>query len=618
MVEVTRIIELLQVFEKASGQQINYSKSSAFFSTNSANGIRRQICDFMGIKEADTNSHYLGLPSMMGRNKNVVLGYLKERIEKRIHSWDSKLLSKAGKEILIKSVVQSLPSYAMNVFLLTKELCQAIERKISQFWWSSKSTRTNGISWKSWANLSKHKNNGGMGFKNLRDFNLSLLGKQGFRLLTNEKSLVAQIFKARYYSAGNYLTAELGPNPSFIWRSVFEAKEVVSQGVRRCIGTGLETSILRVPWLPDEHNGCIESTQPALEGSLVRSLMELGGGGWDDDILQDLFTERDKELIYQIPLGSNDNHDSWYWLYEKNGVYSVKSAYKMLQKNKGSWSPSANSGFWRGIWQLKVPPKVKNMNCWRLLFGAARASAEMTFSAWWQQAVQTGDREEMELGAVLCWVLWKIRNELVWNKINLVVNKVVFLTKLTLNQYRSAQERLQRSSSNQHDDEEVLEQWTKPQIGMIKVNVDGALFDNEGYFGFGMVARGSEGGFIEAFQSSSKGRVIPNMVEALGIKEALSWIKRKGWSKVILESDCLNVVNAIKSTSCMVSPYGLLIQECKQLLSKLNDVCVMFVKRSANKVAHNLARAACFKTGCTISRSDVPTDCLSLLLKDIV
>lgn len=71
---------------------------------------------------------YFGLPNIMTRNKSVVLGFLKDRIRKRLSSWDGKLMSKASKEILLKTVIQALPTYAMNVFLLPIQMCKEIEQ----------------------------------------------------------------------------------------------------------------------------------------------------------------------------------------------------------------------------------------------------------------------------------------------------------------------------------------------------------------------------------------------------------------------------------------------------------------------------------------------------------
>lgn len=64
---------------------------------------------------------------------------------------------------------------------------------------------------------------GGLGFWDLKDFNLALLAKQGFRLQHNIYSLVYKVFKARYFTNGDFLAAELGNHPSFAWRSIIVA-----------------------------------------------------------------------------------------------------------------------------------------------------------------------------------------------------------------------------------------------------------------------------------------------------------------------------------------------------------------------------------------------------------
>ncbi|XP_062074996.1 uncharacterized protein LOC133779006 [Humulus lupulus] len=80
--EVRNVLELLDSCEKASGQKINLDKSSVFFSTNSYQNSKNQICSVLGIAEVEVGSTYLGLPNMMGRNKSTILGFLKDRIQK--------------------------------------------------------------------------------------------------------------------------------------------------------------------------------------------------------------------------------------------------------------------------------------------------------------------------------------------------------------------------------------------------------------------------------------------------------------------------------------------------------------------------------------------------------
>lgn len=91
------IVDMLQLFEKASGQQLNAAKSSVFFSVNMVQEERDLICNTLKFHEADDNTTYLGLPNTIGRNKSAMLGYLKNRMQSRIDGFDKKVLSKGGK-----------------------------------------------------------------------------------------------------------------------------------------------------------------------------------------------------------------------------------------------------------------------------------------------------------------------------------------------------------------------------------------------------------------------------------------------------------------------------------------------------------------------------------------
>ena len=105
---------------------------------------------------------------------------------------------------------------------------------MNSFWWGHSGAQNKGIHWLSWDKLSVHKNEGGMGFKNLTAFNLAMLSKQGWQLMTNHNSLVSRLFKARYFPHGSFLNSTLGHNPSFVWRSICNAKFIIRAGNRWC------------------------------------------------------------------------------------------------------------------------------------------------------------------------------------------------------------------------------------------------------------------------------------------------------------------------------------------------------------------------------------------------
>uniref|UniRef100_A0A803PII9 Reverse transcriptase domain-containing protein n=1 Tax=Cannabis sativa TaxID=3483 RepID=A0A803PII9_CANSA len=621
--EVFYISKLLQTFAEASGQRVNFEKSTVFFSSNTHTPMREVICQRLGIQEANENSKYLGLPSTIGRNKKVVFNFLTDKAQKRIQSWDNKFLSRAGKEVLIKSVVQALPTCTMNVFLIPIGICQDIERAISKFWWRSNSNK--GIHWVSWDKLSKHKSDGGMGFRNYRDFNLALLAKQGWRLLTCGDSLVGKIFKARYYANGNFLTATLGSNSSYIWRSILESQGVIRSAARRVVGNGSQASILKDLWLIDDENPFVESQHPGLVGKMVNSLMKVGEFEWDDEVL----------LVWKIPLANTGINVDWYWCKEANGDFTVISAYVLLQQAKTSNSQPSNSGFWLKLWELKLPPKVKDF-LWRVCTNSLPTKFQLstkhvpidTVCPLCMAAPETALHVLVRcVFAQQCWRQTRVPtvgtaamtfsswNDLVRNSKQPTYEEVLLLAKINFIDWYNAQKEDMDASNNANRN--WIEHWTPPAFNQIKINVDGALFAHEKRYGLGLVSRSSDGAIIQEKTMNKVGTFQAHEVEAIGIKEALSWIKDMGWANVIVESDCLRVINDLENNKFMASPYFHIISDCKALLADVSNVSFQFVKRFANKVAHVLGRSSLIEADCIFSRDTLPTVIASLVLEDL-
>ena len=150
------------------------------------------------------SERYLGLPVSVGKSKKRSFEYIKKKIWSRIQGWQEKLLSKAGKEILIKAVAQSIPTYAMSCFDLTKGLCEELNMIIARYWWSQQD-KTNKIHWLSWKKLTRSKKKGGLGFRDLHLFNLAMLSRQAWRLLTSPNTLCGQVLKSRYFPNSDIL-----------------------------------------------------------------------------------------------------------------------------------------------------------------------------------------------------------------------------------------------------------------------------------------------------------------------------------------------------------------------------------------------------------------------------
>ena len=178
----------------------------------------------------------------------------------------------------------------MSCFKLLDNLCEHIEGMISKFWWGSKQYERK-IHWIAWKDLCKEKKEGGMSFKTLKDFNLAMLAKQGWRILHHEESLLALCLKSRYFPRCNFLQANLGFNPSFTLRSIFQArKEVIDLAGMWRIGDGRALRIWEDSWLPHQNGHEIWSPKPAdVDLSGVYELIDEENGGWKTQLIQTLF-----------------------------------------------------------------------------------------------------------------------------------------------------------------------------------------------------------------------------------------------------------------------------------------------------------------------------------------
>ncbi|XP_023905441.1 uncharacterized protein LOC112017206 [Quercus suber] len=170
------IAKILQTYAKASRQSINFEKSSAYFSNNTLERQKGQMLEILGVHEVDQFVNYLGLPTLIGHAMYNTFSYLNDRVWKKLQGWKGMMLSRAGKEILIKAVAQSIATYTMSVFQIPLKLCNELEALHARFWWSQVGNERK-IHWRSWDKLTASKKEGGRGFPDLRAFNLAMLAK---------------------------------------------------------------------------------------------------------------------------------------------------------------------------------------------------------------------------------------------------------------------------------------------------------------------------------------------------------------------------------------------------------------------------------------------------------
>lgn len=222
--------ECLDTFEQASGQIINFEKLALSFSPKTEPLNQERVKHYLKICKSRSHELSLGAPSFSLKNKIVQFGYLKERMLKRVDSWNHKQFSKGGNEVLIKAVLQAIPTYAMACFRVPTSLSRELEMICAKFWWGNTDCN-GGLHWRSWDSLCRSKEDGGLGFRRFVCFNQALVAKQIWRMIALPNSLVCKVFKARYFRSGDIMQAGLGSNPSFVWRSLCWRRELIKDGL---------------------------------------------------------------------------------------------------------------------------------------------------------------------------------------------------------------------------------------------------------------------------------------------------------------------------------------------------------------------------------------------------
>ncbi|XP_021739763.1 uncharacterized protein LOC110706169 [Chenopodium quinoa] len=543
--ECSKIANILTIFESASGQKINLSKSEVSFSKNVRPDKRKDICELLGVGEVEKHEKYLGIPTIIGKSKNIIFASLKSRIWKKLQGWKEKLMSKAGKEILLKSVVLAIQTYLMGVFKLPGGLLDDIHSVMARFWWGNGGDGK--MHWKSWEYLCRPKSRGGMGFRDLRVFNQALLAKQGWRLIHDRDTLLYKVLKAKYFKSSDFIEARRGFDPSYTWRSIWGAKSLLLEGLIWRVDNGLDIKVWSDKWLPRETGN--EIPIPPANGLhdpdlRVSDIIDHQTGQWDVREMGLHLAATDIADIMNIPLLPSPSPDIPVWKFTKNRVFSVKSAYWFGMDSPSSAENLHNEDYWKPLWcnvdeesvvhaifQCPTSCKVWEESPFR---DHVEAIDEDDFCSLLSHWLRNFSREQFSRFATIMWAMWLCRNKMIFED----------------------------STQNPHD----------VAIGLLK--------------------------FVAEHNSYTAKD--PSIAEAAAVLYGVQLAIQNGYTKVWVESDAANIIQKLNVHVQELSYLYLFIERILLLVPNFSYFKCSHVRRNGNTVAHLLARS------CT---RDVPEQC---------
>ena len=264
---------------------------------------------------------------------------------------EGKAFIQCRKEILIKAIAQAVPAHTMSCFLLPKNLCDDMTSIVRNFWLGQKGNEQK-MAWMKRDKLYEPKIEGGMGFRDLRAFNVALLAKQGWRLQQGGNSLFYRVFKNKYFLDEDFIHARKGHHPSFAWRSIWSAQSLISDGVKWQVGNGKHINIWKDKWTNNPTTFRISSPQRILPvETRVSALINAKSGAWKTSMIREVFLEHDADSILSIPLSTTLRADSLVWTAAANGKFNVKCAYHLARnRDRNCASESSNPSGLHRFW----------------------------------------------------------------------------------------------------------------------------------------------------------------------------------------------------------------------------------------------------------------------------
>lgn len=229
--------------------------------------------------------------------------------------------------------------------------------------------------WLSWDKVCKHKDEGGLSFRDLQDHNTLLLAKQLWRLIDRPHCLFSEVFKGRYFRKSDPLDTHKSYSPSYGWRSICSARSLVQKGLIKRVGNGQSISVWNDLWIPAPRpRSALPKTQSqVLQDITVDYFIDPVSFSWKVDFLNTHFHPDNVPIIRGLAISRTSRHDSNGWAFTDSGRYTVKSGYQVESKYPDKGSPLLFFGpdtklLLSQTWKLQCSPKLRHF-IWQAIKG---------------------------------------------------------------------------------------------------------------------------------------------------------------------------------------------------------------------------------------------------------
>ncbi|XP_056688797.1 uncharacterized protein [Spinacia oleracea] len=611
------MLDVLKGFGEISGLRINMQKSSLIFPTHMSHVVRNSIANPHGLTVTSSLGKYLGVDIRPNKLKIANFVGLLDKTMDRIKGWQAKLLNMAGRCTLLKSVLNTYPLYNMQTSLLPARVINSLEKSSRKFLWN-KVDRSRFMVRTSWANVTKPLSMGGLGVRRLKEWNLAFMAKLGW--------------------SAKFLDCFSGSHQSPMWRDILKGRSLLQKGLIVGIGNGRSTSLWYHHWVGSGplykliDRDIPERIAHFLVSDIIRD------GQWDFTKVSQFMPPDICDMIRLVPLATCTNVEDFIrWVYTKNGVFSVKSAYFLLLHNHDSPTQLLQPFNWKSIWKIKVPFKYKMLlwnacheifpvaemlhlrldyisprcsrcdlvaenhihlfrDCgdssilWNFIFTRLLPNHKIQlhsfFSLSWREWLWFNLNQGSAWSIIFCvalWHIWKARNRAVfYHKMfkSFSVYNAFYVDLVDTNKA------LQGKGKAQVSKRDLI--WKPLAYEFLKLNTDGS-WKAKNEAGGGGVFRGATGKWYMGYASKFNA-ITPLAAELYAVREGLIMAADYGIQNLELETDAQLLVNMLESASDSYhDELRPVLVDVAGLMAKFSVVVVKHIPKAKNKVAHALA-----------------------------
>jgi hypothetical protein len=369
-----------------SGLKVNFWKSS-ILGVNVSDNFMRLASVFLNCRIGGVPFKYLGLPVGASTRREATWEPLIASIRNRLGGWANKFISLGGRITLLNSVLNAIPIFYLSYLKILISVWKKIRRLQREFLWGGRGGRKK-LCWVKWDAVCQPKRWGGLGVKDIRAVNISLLAKWRWRLLSNEQAVWKDVLCSKYGSLaiGHPVLGE-GVRPWFAslwWKDICSIGSNLNNnwfihGTVKKLGNGLATNFWCDRWLGDAPLRDLFprlfsiSLQQDLSITAVRRSIN-GIATWNL-VWRRRFFEWEQALLVELmelinPVILSDADDDWGWRPEGGAAFTVKSTYNLVSSLT---VPDALFAQWQvhtfaSVWKCFAPSKVRGFT-WQLLHG---------------------------------------------------------------------------------------------------------------------------------------------------------------------------------------------------------------------------------------------------------